>query len=371
MKLVAIYLFKIILNIIYFFMKLIPRNNKKVVFISRQSNQLTLDFRLLKEKLLQEDSNIKITCICKRMNKSFLSGIGYFFTILRQMYAIATSKVVVIDSYCIPVSILRHKKNTFILQIWHSIGKIKKSGYQTLDTPSGRNSKIAKAMNMHKNYDAIIAGAPVFDKFYEEGFNVTNDKLLHYGLPRIDYLLAGQETVKNEIYQVYPEFNNKKIVLYVPTFRTYTVHGLDKLINNYNPSDFVLIVKSHPNQKLNSANIGIYECNEFTSTDLLMISDYVITDYSSIALEAAVLNKKVLFYVYDYDKYMSNNGLNIDFYKVLPSCSSKEANDLLQIIKTDKYDDKAYQKFRKKYLPDDLGNSTLKITKLIMENLSR
>ena len=369
MKIILIYLFKIILNFIYFFIKLLPRNNKKITFISRQSDEITLDFRLLKEEIEKRDKSIKMFFICKRMKKSVFGLLEYFFSILRQMHAIATSKVVVIDSYCIPVSILKHKKGTYILQIWHSIGKIKKSGYQTLDTPSGRSSKLAKAMNMHKNYDAIIASSPAFDKFYEEGFNVTNDKLLHYGLPRIDYLLNNEQKIKKDIYQVYPEFENKKIVLYAPTFRTYEVDGFDKLLNEYNSDDFILIVKCHPNQKLNNTNSNFYNCNEFKSTDLLMISDYVITDYSSIALEAAALNKKVLFYVYDYDIYMKNNGLNIDFYKILPSCSSKDIKDLFKIIKTDKYDDKSYQNFRNKYLPKELGSSTRKIVDLIIEKL--
>ena len=369
MKVAAIYIFKIILRFIYFFMKLLHINNKKITFISRQSDEITLDFRLLKEEIEKRDKSIEMSFICKRMKKSVIELFKYFFSILRQMHAIATSKVVVIDSYCIPVSVLKHKKDTYILQIWHSIGKIKKSGYQTLDTSSGRSSAVAKAMNMHKNYDAIIASSPVFDKFYEEGFNVANDKLLHYGLPRIDYLLDNEQKIKKDIYQVYPEFKNKKIVLYTPTFRTYDVDGLDKLLDQYNPDDFVLIVKCHPNQKLNNTNSNFYICNEFKSADLLTISDYVITDYSSIALEAAVLNKKVLFYVYDYDKYMMDNGLNIDFYKILPSCSSKNIKDLFKIIKTDKYDNKSYQNFRKKYLPKELGSSTKKITDLIIEKL--
>lgn len=369
MKLVFIYIFKLLLRFIYFFLKLIPVNYKKITFISRQSNDLNIDFKLIKEELEKRDKNLKLVFICKRLEKGLINKISYLFVLLRQMYHLATSKVVILDSYCIPVSVLKHKKSLFILQIWHSIGKIKKSGYQTLDTPSGRNGDIARAMCMHKNYDAIIAGGAAFDKFYEEGFNVDKSILLHYGLPRIDYLINSQEKLSKEIYIKYPEFKNKKIVLYAPTFRTYDVDGLSKLIDNYNPNDFILIVKPHKNQNLIINNKSVYTCNDFSSIDLLTVADYVITDYSSIALEASVLNKKVLFYVFDYDKYMNDNGLNIDFYKLLPRCSSKNIDELFKIIKKDEYDNDSYQKFRKKYLPNDLGNSTKLITDLVIDKL--
>lgn len=369
MKMIAIYLFKAFLKFIYFFLKLIPTNNKKIVFISRQSDEINLDFKMIQEEIQRRNKNIKMVFLCKRMKKGLLNQALYLFTILRQMQALATSKVAIIDSYIVPVCILKHKKSLFVLQIWHSIGKIKKSGYQTLDTSSGRSSKIAKLMCMHKNYDKIIAGGEAFDEFYEKGFNVGKDKLLHYGLPRIDYLLNNEQKLKQEILKKYPEFKNHKIVYYAPTFRTYDVNGPKEMLNNYNKKDFILIVRGHPNQRLNIDYSKVYECLEFKSTELLTIADYVITDYSSICLEAAILNKRVLFYVYDHDKYMSKNGINLDTYKILPSCSSKDIKDLFKIIKEDKYDNKAYQEFRKKYLPKKLGNSTKLIVDYIMKKV--
>ena len=371
MKIIVIYIFRFFLNIIYFFLKMLPTNNNKVVFISRQSDEINIDFKLLKEEIEKRNKEIKMMFLCNRMKNGLMNNIKYFFVILKQMFYLATSKIVVLDSYCIPVSILKHKKSLFILQIWHSIGKIKMSGYQTLDAKSGRSKKVAKAMCMHKNYDAIVAGAPVFDKFYEAGFNTTRDKLLHFGLPRIDYLINNEEKVKNKIYNKYPELKNRKIVLYAPTFRTYKVDGPEKMIEKYNKTDFVLIARGHTNQDLNIDNNKVYNLKEYKTADVLTIADYVITDYSSIALEAAILNKKLLFYVYDYDKYMKENGLNIDFYKVLPTCSSKDIEDLFKIIKTDKYDDESYQKFRKKYLPKNIGKSTKKIVDFIIKEIEK
>ena len=57
------------------------------------------------------------------------------------MYYLATSKVCLIDTYIIPVSILNHKKELTIIQLCHGIGNIKKFGYQTLKNESGKNEK--------------------------------------------------------------------------------------------------------------------------------------------------------------------------------------------------------------------------------------
>lgn len=371
MKTILLYIVKYLLRFCYFFIKLFPVQNNKITFISRQSDDINIDFRLISDELLKENKDLKIKFLCKKIKPGLIAKIDYVFELIKQMYALATSHIVVIDSYCIPVCVLNHKKSLFVLQIWHSIGKIKKSGYQTLDTKSGRSSKVAKIMCMHKNYDKIIAGGEEFTPFYEAGFNTSSDKLLYFGLPRIDYLLERKDLLKKEIYSKYPEFKNKKIVYYVPTFRKYNPSGFKDLIDKYNPKDFILIVRGHPNQKLEFDRDKIYECLDFKSQDILAVADYVITDYSSICLEAAVLNKKVLFYTYDHDKYLKENGINLDAEEVIYSCCSRNIDKLYDIIKKDDYDNKSYQNFRKKYLPKKLGNSTKLITDYLLNVLEK
>ena len=360
-----------VLKFIYFFLKLFPTNNKKIVFISRQTNYIHVDFEMIKNEIERRDPSIKMVFICHRLEKGVLNYIKFAFIILKQMYNLATSRMAVIDSYCIPVCVLKHKKNLKVLQIWHSIGKIKKSGYQTLDTPSGRERKMAELMCMHKNYDAIVAGGPAFNEFYKEGFNVSEDVLLNYGLPRIDCLIEKSKEEGSLVFDKYPELKGRKIVYYAPTFRTYSIDGFKKLFDLYNPDDFALIVTCHPNQQLEINNPNIYklDLNEFSNTDILKICDYLITDYSSIAIEAAVLKKKTLYYLFDYDEYMKNNGLNLDPKTSMPTCSFEEPEPIIDIIKNDTYDIQALEEYANKYLPKELGKSTQLIVDYIMNNM--
>lgn len=373
MKVIVMNIFKLSIKIIYFFLKLMPINYNKIVFISRQTNYIHIDFKMIKEEIERRNKDIKMIFMCKRLEKGIINSIKYYFTTIRQMYHLATSKMAIIDSYCIPVCVLKHKKELKVLQIWHSIGKIKKSGYQTVGTASGRTKEMAEVMCMHKNYDAIIAGGVKFNSFYKEGFNVSEEVLLNYGLPRIDYLIKASQDPESKVYKKFPELKDKKIVYYAPTFRTYSVNGPQKLIDEYNPKDFALIVTCHPNQKLKIDTSKVYklDLNEFSNVDILKICDYLITDYSSIALEAAVLNKKTLYYLYDYDKYVSYNGLNLDPKKVMPTCSFENPTEILNIINNDTYDSEALEKYIENYLPKKIGQSTNLIVDYIMKNMQK
>lgn len=367
MKKLFVWCLKLILNFIYLFMKLFPTKNNRVVMISRQSNSMTLDFRLIKEEILKNDPKMDVIVLTKRLDNIKKHIFSYGIFTLKQMFYIATSKVCVVDSYCIPVSILKHKKSLSVIQIWHSLGAIKEFGYQTLGKTSGREKELSLGMNMHKNYDAIISGSEAMTIYFAKAFNYDESYFLNYGLPRIDYLLKEKDRLKKKIYKVYPELKKKPVVMYAPTFRTDNSNSLEKLINEFNFNKYNLILKSHPNQIINSDLDKVYKCPDFSALDLISICDYVITDYSAIAIEAAVLDVKLLYYVYDYEKYSEDNGLNIDLFEDMPGCVFRDSKDLIKVLEKGPYNKKALLNYKKKYLPKELGKSTKLITKWILD----
>src|SRR5574344_2530075 len=362
-------LLKLHFKLIYFFMKFFKTKNK-IVIISRQSNKPSLYFQIIEEEINKQDSNIEVVMICKRAtNNNFKEILSMYPTTLRQMYHLATSKAVIIDSYCLPVSILKHKKSLYVLQIWHFIGKIKKSSYQTFHTLKWYQKVASWFMNLHRGYTNVVAAGSKFNKYYVECFKIKEDILLNYGLPRIDYLLNNAELIKKRIFFKHPELKNKKVVLYSPTFRKYEPTGYYDLLKKYNKDDFALIIKSHPNQKLN-VPLTIYTIDDFSATELITISDYVVTDYSSISIEAALLNKKTLYYLYDYEKYNCSTGLNLDPVKTMPNNCAFNIDSLLDRINNDKYDLKEFIKYQKDYLPKNLGKSTELIVKKVLEEVN-
>ncbi len=402
MKKIAIYIMRFGLSLIYAILKLFPTQKGKVLFLSRQSDSLSKDFQMLEDELQKQTAGaIRIVAICHRLEGAggMASMIAFAKSTLASMYHLATSEVCVLDAYWPAVSILKHKKSLTVIQMWHALGKIKQSGYQTLGKESGRGEEIARLMKMHEGYDYIIAGGSAWNPFYCASFGTTEDKLRNYGLPRIDYLLATEEANRKKVLAAYPELAGKSIVLYAPTFRRgikLEWEGLLDLVKAVSKqadeqagaagSDYALIIKGHPNQKieLDSVNLGdgetvkslddipgVYTCPELTSAEILAAADYLITDYSAIAIEGAVLNKKTYYFVYDYEEYREKNGMNIDLFEVMPSCVFRGAGELIAQLKSGNYNDAALASYREKYLPQDLGHSTEKIAQLVIDNMTR
>src|SRR5699024_8719493 len=151
--------------------------------------------------------------------------------------------------------------------LWHSLGKVKRSGYQTLNQPQGRNAKVSHAIRLHTGYDYVIAGAPAWNRYYVESFGLDSGALiLNLGLPRSDYLRNERGTIAERIFERYPEFLDRKVILYAPTFRRRSkentpAHALAEALD---PDKYILVVKDHRNGTLEMPEEGAYECPEFS-----------------------------------------------------------------------------------------------------------
>lgn len=345
------------LNVIYFFIKLLPVKNK-VVMISRQSNQPSIDFLLLKEALQKEDASVEVVLLCHTLDGGLKSSYGdrirYAFHMLRQMVEIATSKIVVLDTYCIVISLLKHRSSLKIIQMWHSIGTMKKFGYTALDTAEGTSSTIAKAMRMHEQYSYVLASSSAYQGDLAKGFNCSEDIIRIYPLPRVDRLtdVAFKAKMRQKIYEKYPELQEKQAILYVPTFRknesmmqTYVDKLCDALKENQ-----MLIVKLHPLSKITFTNPRALKDTAFSSFDMLFAADAVISDYSCIVYEAALLQIPLYFYNFDMQNYTGKRGLAIDYEKELPGLISKEPEKIMEAIETKLYDMDELKRFCKKYV---------------------
>lgn len=365
---ILIGIYKINLKAIYFILKLLPLNKKKVVFLSRQSDKPSLDFLLLQKQIKEKCPDAEMVFLTKKFEKSFIKLIEYYFHTLKQMYHIATAKVCVLDSYIIPISILKHRKSLKVMQIWHAIGAIKKFGYQTLLKEYGRDLKLSKSMNMHSNYDTIISGSEAMVPFFCEAFNADREVFINCGLPKIDYLIQNKEKIKEELRNKYPIFNNKKVILYAPTFRVYKVDAAYNLCEYINYDKYVFITKHHPNDNNYNTDDRVSCFDEISTLDLLAAADIVITDYSAVSLEAAAINKPIYFYMHDYADYEKNNGLNINLFNEFPGCAFESPQDLIKAIEEDNYDMTLVEKFKRKYVAND-GNSSEQITDIILSNI--
>ena len=365
------------MNFIYCIMKVMPTKNQ-IVFISMQSDYPSLDFKLLRDEIETRDSNIKLVFLCKKMEsaltkktdyiKYVINMIGYVFT---AMHYLANSKVCVTESYCVPISILKHKKNLKVVQIWHASGAVKKFGYQALDTEEGKSKDVARLMCMHKNYDYVIAPSKITKHIFSEAFNIEEEKIVKLGLPRLEYITNKKYDKSEEIYNDYPELRNKKVILYVPTFRKGKNVDLSEILSYpLDKEKYKLIIKLHPLENTNIPDDYKID-SKYTSYDLIKIADYIVTDYSILSIEASILEKPIFLYLYDIDEYNQNRGLNIDLNKELKTFTSKSFNDIMGKIENNDFDINEIIKYKEKYIEVDTNNSIKKLTDFILNLLKK
>lgn len=358
------------------------KTEDKIAFISRQSETPSTDFRYLINEIKTNYPQYKVTVLCKMIPSSFGGKIKYLGEMFRQMKAFATSKVVVLDGYCILASMLRHKKDLKIIQIWHALGAFKKFGRSVLDKEGGKSSKTAKAFKMHKNYSLIAASGDECVPFFSEAFGQPESRFIPIGIPRMDYLTDKEENarVRGNILLKYPQLDNgRKNILYAPTFRdtdedrAALAAATKELVNKANYSDFNLIVKHHvvdsnKEQIYTDSRMNMAEGENFTAMDFMCVADYVVTDYSSVIYEALLKDLPIYIYCFDSDKYIDERGFYIDFWTDLPALYSKNAKGICDFIASGmRANSEKEENFKKAYVNKRFDSITAEYGKLIDE----
>lgn len=344
-KLLFLIFAKFCLRIFYAPMKLLPVK-KKVTFISRQSDYPSIDFKLLKNELNCRYPDCKVKMLTKQLNNPII----YLLHIIIQMYHIATSKTVVLDSYCIPISVLNHRKELCVIQIWHSIGSMKHFGYAMIGKEEGHSEEIAKVMNMHKNYTYVLISSYSFINDFIEGFNVPISRIMEIPLPRVDLLSDPQKKkeIRERLEKKDSRLSKKANIIYSPTFRK-EISNVDKckiqeLIDSIDFTKYNLIYKPHvlSDLSIDDERVIIADSNDF---DIIFAADYMISDYSSIIYEAGLLDIPVYLYAYDWNEYKHKRTFNLDLEKDIPTIFTKDPKKIIEAIETSAFDKENFKKF--------------------------
>lgn len=344
---------------------------KKVAIISRESNTRTLDIAMLEAELLSRGMDVTVLSRLLTKEKS-VKALGYLGHVLRQEAAILAADVVVLDTYCIPASMIPHRKGTKVIQMWHALGAIKKFGWQTVGKEGGSSGKVARLMRMHHGYDYVVCASDVTAEHFCEAFRTDRSKIVKHGLPRIDYIksvAAGErhEDMLAKIMAKYPQLKNgKRTVVYAPTFRRGKTVDVQSLVDALGTDRYNIVVKLHPLYRGDFAAAGngtnvIYD-DDFTSFDWLAAADMIISDYSSLVIEATLADKPLFIYAYDLDEYEENTGLNIDFAaEPIAPYVFRDAGKLAAAVEAaadGDYDMDALRAFRDRYIDIDTSNCT-------------
>ena len=359
MKLLLVKIYVCLIKIIYAPMKLRKTKNK-VLWLSRQSDKKSLDMRLLEKEIHRLSPETVQVFRLKRLRDEKSLSISYILGLFIDMWHLADSKVVIVDSYSIPVSCLTHKEELSVIQLWHALGAVKKFGLQTVGKKEGRDTGLSRAMHMHENYDYVLAPTRTTGEFLCESFGAPLSCIKTLALPRVDYLLNGKSK-REEFLAQNPACVGTKLVAYVPTFRENDSNYARQLINQFSHlDDLSLIVSAHPLSAEHCKNFN----GNFSSIDIIKLADVVITDYSACSFEAALLHKPLYFFVPDYEVYKHNQGLNIDMLDEFAPISFIDSDDLVAALATP-YDMDLLDRAMKPYIQPDVHNCSEQIAQFV------
>lgn len=362
-----------LMSVIYWILKKLP-TKRKIVFLSRQHDTSNVDFDLMMAYIGEAYLDYECKVLAQRIKPGVVNVLRYGFHTLHQMYELATSEIAILDTYCVPVSLLSHKEELLVIQMWHAIGAFKKFGLSIVGKEEGSSEAIARHMKMHRNYDYVCASSEYCRPFFAEAFGVAMDQVVTYPLPRLDKLCKWEEqdTIIRKIYRTYPQLlgGEKKVVVYAPTFRKGQEdmsEAIQELIWSFDFYRYHLIIKEHPLSEIHVDDKRVIWDKEYGTNEMILIADYVITDYSAIAFEAAVARKPILFYAMDYDVYMKKRDFYCEYEQMIPGILLRSGHAVHMAMDNQLYSQEQIEEFARKYVKRPEKSYTVDLVDFIMD----
>ncbi|HEB9325614.1 TPA: CDP-glycerol glycerophosphotransferase family protein [Campylobacter jejuni] len=196
--------------------------------------------------------------------------------------------------------------------------------------------------------------------------NIFQGKVYECGYPRIDITLKLNNLRKRQIRKRLNIKNDDKIILYAPTYRNsfekaeLNIKKLLKDLEIFRKSGFNVVFRGHYNleNKLKDNEV-LSVPRDIDTNELLSIVDILITDYSSIAFDFMILNRPIIYYIYDYEEYKKQHGLYFDI-EMLNSVYCKTSQEVLEILQNPTMLEKCKisREIKDKFLPNEDGNAT-------------
>ncbi|WP_312498667.1 CDP-glycerol glycerophosphotransferase family protein [Enterococcus sp.] len=287
---------------------------------------------------------------------------------------------------------LKKNKQTIYIQTWHGT-PLKKLGLDInkvsipgTDTQSYHHDFIYET----RRWDILIAPNTYSKNIFKHAF-LYQQSFLEIGYPRNDMLTAKKDDLLyiNRMKTNLVGHSKGKVILYAPTWRDnyyiskgnykfYMPFDLEKVVSLLGEND-TLIIRPHylvgDTIDVSKYDQQVIVCTDEDINKLYLISDILITDYSSVMFDYAHLKRPMLFYAYDFDFYKEElRGFYFDYNHDLPGQIVKDEagfypafNQLLQKTEIEKVYQNKYNDFFDKFCNTNSSNSRIVVERILSE----
>lgn len=278
------------------------------------------------------------------------------------------------------------------IQTWHGT-PLKRLGYDLQNEGGNALNSLKDMRKKYKDdaerYKYMLSPSKFCTEKFKSCFNLKENnpecKIIEEGYPRNDFL---SNYTDNDIKRIKSELGienlkDKKIILYAPTWRdnqhtsgvgyTYKADVNFDLLQKELSNDYIILFRAHY-FVANSFDFEkykgfIFDVSHYESiNDLYVVSDMLITDYSSVFFDYAILKRPIIFYMYDLEAYRDDiRGFYIDLEE-LPGEIVQREEELINNIKSinlKTFYDKRYKAFNDKFNYLDDG----KVSKRVIDKI--
>lgn len=348
---------------------------RKIVFLNFEGKGYGCNPKYIAEELIKRKFDGELVWLVKENDQFMPCNIRQVDIEKRESFKELATARVIVNNVKGDIN-FKKREGQYYIQTWHA-------GFSPKLLEKDASATLPKSYLLESKYnsedsDLFISNSIAQTEEYKRAF-WCQCEILESGLPRNDLFFKYTSEMKYNIREKIGIKNHNKILMYAPTFRgkndSLEEYGLDfeaikEAICNKFGGEWTILVRMHPNIITKVCDNLIYkDVSKYPDMqDLLLITDILITDYSSSIFDIIEMNKIAFVYANDIDRYQSIRGLKTDYFE-LPFGIAENNNDLIENIK--RFDEDKYkqmiQNVKNRYCTFDNGNAAEMVVDKILK----
>lgn len=352
-------------------------DNPRAIYEEMKKDNRFKDYHFIWFIKNHQQKNIKIP---NAEIKEYFS-VPYFYYLSKAKYWVVNCKL---PDY------IQKKPEQIYLQTWHGT-PLKRLGHDII-VPEGATfyrsgmsfEEMVKSYDIDvARYNFMISPNKFCTEVFQSAFGINKERLIETGYPRNDFISNATKEQCEEIKKKYHIPLDKKVVLYAPTWRdnsyissgyTFELQVDFKKWQEILGDEFIVIFKPHYliiNQFKNDSSLDgfLYSISaEAEINELYVISDMLITDYSSVFFDYAILKRPIYFYMYDLEEYANElRGFYLDIYKDLPGQIYADESRMMLDVKEGVYDYERLNIFNQRFNHMEDGHCAKRVIDILFQ----